>query len=363
MMRDVAILLIHLIVTVTRLFRPGGARSIAAESLLVKQQLLIVNRSRERAPNLRPSDRLIAGLCASLIRPARLVRTAIILKPTTILSFHRALVKRKYRLLFTPKNRGKPGPKGPSPELIAAIVGMKRRNPSFGYQRIADQVSLIFDIKIDKDVVRRVLAKHYWPAPGSGGPSWLTFLGHSKDSLWSVDLFRCESLILKSHWVMVVLDQFSRRIVGFAVHAEVLDGPTVCRMFNSIVGVSTGPQYLSSDNDPLFKFHRWKANLRILDVAEVKTVPYVPLSHPFVERLIGTIRREYLDQVPFWGALDLERKLLLFKQYYNHDRVHRGLDGAIPDARPANSGKKTARLDNYLWKSCCRGLYQLPIAA
>ena len=72
---------------------------------------------------------------------------------------HRELVKRKYHLLFTPNNRGKPGPKGPSPELISAIVEMKRRNPSFGYQRIADQISLVFEIEIDKDVVRRVLAR------------------------------------------------------------------------------------------------------------------------------------------------------------------------------------------------------------
>jgi len=77
---------------------------------------------------------------------------------------------------------------------------MKRRNPGFGYQRIADQISLIFDIEIGKDVVRRVLAKHYRPKSGPNGPSWLTFLGHSKDSLWSVDFFRCELLILKSHW-------------------------------------------------------------------------------------------------------------------------------------------------------------------
>ncbi len=197
-MRDLAILFIHFIVTVARLFGPGGARSVVAESLLVKHQLLILNRSRERAPDLRPSDRLIVGLCASLMRPARVLRSAIVLKPSTILSFHRALVKRKYRLLFTPRYRGKPGPKGPSPELISAIIEMKRRNPTFGYQRIADQISLVFEIDIDKDVVRRVLAKHYRPAPGTRGPSWLTFLGHSKDSLWSVDLFRCESLILKS---------------------------------------------------------------------------------------------------------------------------------------------------------------------
>jgi transposase InsO family protein len=297
------------------------------------------------------------------MRPPRLLRSAIVLKPSTILSFHRALVKRKYRLLFTPKTRGKPGPKGPSPELISAIIEMKRRNPSFGYQRIADQISLVFDIEIDKDVVRRVLARHYRSEPGSNGPSWLTFLGHSKDSLWSVDLFRCESLILKSHWVMVVMDQFTRRIIGFAVHAGVLDGPTVCHMFNSIISGSKSPRYLSSDNDPLFRFHQWNANLRILEVTEVKTVPYVPLSHPFVERLIGTIRREYLDQVIFWTARDLERKLLLYKEYYNRDRVHRGLDGAPPDAQSGRTDVEVARLNDYRWKHHCRGLYELPAAA
>jgi len=363
-MRHLTILFIHLIVTIARLLGPGGARSVVAESLLVKHQLLIINRSRERAPVLRPTDRLIVGLCAILMRPTRLLRSAIVLKPSTILSFHRALVKRKYRLLFTPKNFGKPGPIGPSPTLISAIVEMKRRNPSFGYQRIADQISLVFEIELDKDVVRRVLARHYRPANGSNGPSWLTFLGHSKDSLWSVDLFRCESMILKSHWVMVVMDQFSRRIVGFAVHAGTLDGPTVCRMFNSIIcGSATNPRYLSSDNDPIFRFRQWNANLRIIEVAQVKTVPYVPLSHPFVERLIGTIRREYLDQVPFWSARDLERKLLLFKHYYNHERAHRGLDGARPDEKSGSVDRKIARLDDYYWEKCCRGLYQLPAAA
>lgn len=226
-----------------------------------------------------------------------------------------------------------------------------------------DLAMLFVHVEIDKDVVRRVLAKHYRSQPGSNGPSWLTFLGHSKDSLWSVDLFRCESLILKSHWVIVVMDQYTRRIIGFAVHAGVLDGPTVCRMFNSIIDGSTNPRYLSSDNDPLFLFHQWNANLRILDVMEVKTVPYAPLSHPFVERLIGTIRREYLDHVPFWSARDLERKLTLFKTYYNRDRLHRGLDRAPPDERARITDRRIARLDDYRWETRCRGLYQLPAAA
>ena len=162
---------------------------------------------------------------------------------------------------------------------------------------------------------------------------------------------------------MVVIDHFTRRIIGFAVHAGVLDGPIVCCMFNSIIGGSTSPRYLSSDNDPLFAFHQWRANLRILEVTEVKTVPYVPLSHPFVERLIGTIRWEFLDQVPFWSALDLQRKLLLFKNYYNRDRVHRGLDRASPDEKGGITDRKIARLDDYRWETHCRGLYQLPAAA
>ena len=104
-------------------------------------------------------------------------------------------------------------------------------------------------------------------------------------------------------------------------------------------------------------------NLRILDVIEVKTVPYVPLSHPFVERLIGTVRREYLDQVPFWSARDLERKLVSFQDYYNKDRVHRGLNRAPAYEIIANTDHKIARLDDYRWRKRCRGLYQLPVAA
>jgi hypothetical protein len=95
-------------------------------------------------------------------------------------------------------------------------------------------------------------------------------------------------------------------------------------MFNHAITRQGVPSYLSSDNDPLFEFHRWKANLRVLDVDEVKTVPYTPTSHPFVERLIGTIRRDFLDHVLFWNAVDLESKLSVFGDYYNHERVHSG---------------------------------------
>ena len=206
---------------------------MVAESVLVKQQLLILNRSRQRSPNLRTSARLVAGLCALLIRPARLIRSAIVLKSSTLLSLHQALRNRKYRLLFSSQRRGRPGPKGPNKELLEAVVQMKQRNPTWGCPRIAQQIALAFDIPIDKDVVRRILARHYRPEQDSGGPSWLTFIGHLKDSLWSLDMFRCESATLRTHWVLAVMDQYTRRIIGFGVHAGVVDGVALCRMFNT----------------------------------------------------------------------------------------------------------------------------------
>src|SRR5271169_4578217 len=223
-MRNLAVLFIHLIATLARLLGPGGVRSIVAESLLLKHQLLIVNRSRQRAPNLSAWDRILAGWMALLVRPTRLLRSAIVLKPSTLLALHKAMSKQKYRMLFSPDRRRKPGPKGPSAELIRAVVEMKQRNPNWGCPRIAQQIALAFNIQIDKDVVRRILACHCRPGQTSGGPSWLTFLGHMKDSLWSMDLFRCESATLRTHWVLVVMDQFTRRIIGFGVHAGTVDG-------------------------------------------------------------------------------------------------------------------------------------------
>ena len=175
-MRHLVVLFIHFLATLVRLLGPGGVRSIVAESLLLKHQLLLLNRPRQRSPNLCAWDRIFAGGMALLMPPTRLLRSAIVLKPSTLLAFHKAMSKRKYRTLFSPNRLRKPGPKGPSAELIHAIVEMKQRNPNWGCPRIAQQIALAFHIQIDKDVVRRILARHYRPGQDSDGPSWLTFL-------------------------------------------------------------------------------------------------------------------------------------------------------------------------------------------
>jgi putative transposase len=330
-MKDLLLTLLHLAVLTAKLCGPGGVRAVIVENLLLKQQLIVLRRARQRVPNLTLSDRLLCGFGCLFLSPGRIRKVAIGVRPSTLLAFHQALVRRKYRRLFSssPCPR-KPGPKGPSEALIQAIVELKSRNPRFGCPRIARIISRTFGVDIDKNLVYRVLSKHVRPAPGGAGPSWLSFIGHTTDSLWSVDLFRCESIVLRSYWVLVVMDQFTRRIIGLGVHRGPVDGPSLCRMFNAVIYGQGAPRQLSTDHDPLFEAHRWTANLRILEIDEIKTVPHVPLSHPFVERLIGTMRREFLDQVLFWNACDLERKLADFQAYYNAARSHASLEGHTP---------------------------------
>jgi hypothetical protein len=155
--RDLAVLLLHLLATVARLAGPGGARSVVAESVLVKHLLLILNHGADEA-------------WPKGTEPGR----------------HRR--SRRH-------------------ETAKSHVGVST-------DRATDRFSLA--IPITKEVVRRILAVRYQPTPrpDSTGPSWLTVLGHTKDSLWSLDLFRCESAIVRTHWVLVVMDQCTRRIVG-----------------------------------------------------------------------------------------------------------------------------------------------------
>ena len=94
----------------------------------------------------------------------------------------------------------------------------------WGCPRIAEQIELAFGISMNKDVVRRILATHYHTSADGSGPSWLTFIGHSKDSLHSIDLFRYESAALRTYWVLVVMDQYTRRIIGFGIHAGIVNG-------------------------------------------------------------------------------------------------------------------------------------------
>jgi hypothetical protein len=157
-MKDVIYLLFNLLTTLEKLLRPGGSRTVIAENLLLKQQLIIHSRSRRRAPNLTTQDRTILGFLSLFLNPRRIAISAIPIRPSTLLSFHRALKKRKYRLLYSPRGGGKPRPKGPSKQVMPdtrgqslnAIVEIKQRNSGYGCPRIAQQISLAFGLDLER---------------------------------------------------------------------------------------------------------------------------------------------------------------------------------------------------------------------
>ena len=184
-MLEILELLIHFIATVIKLLKPGGVKVVMAETIAMKQQLIVMNRSRKRSPTLATRDRFLFGLLTMLIGRCRLQKIAVIIKPVTILAFHKSLVNQKYSLLYSNKKKKVLGRKSQDQALIDLVIDMKNRNPSFGYGRISMQIFEAFGISISRYAVGRILCINKHNLPTGDGPSWLTFIGHVKDSLWS----------------------------------------------------------------------------------------------------------------------------------------------------------------------------------
>ena len=345
-----------------QLLRSGGVYALASEMVILRTQLIALQRCRPRSPKLSPIQRLILACAAHFVPARRLRRVSIIIKPATILKFHRYLVNKKLSRLYSNKTQKKGRPPI-NPDIVHLVIEIKKKNPSFGCPRIAATVEDRTGVSISIESVRRILKRMNLTGPGNG-PSWLTFIGTQVNSLWSVDMFRVESIILKTHWVMLVMDQYSRKIIGYSVVCGAgLSGEDVCYMFNNIVPGKSPPKILSHDNDPLFHFHRWRNNLEQMEINEIWTIPFTPTSHPFVERAIGTTRREFLDQTLFWNAADLQNKLESFRTYFNSTRVHQGISGGCPGQKYSQVARKLASPNLLVWKKFCSGLYSLPVAA
>jgi len=344
-------------------FKSTGLDPIIAGTLLMKQQLLITRRRQLRSRRLTPLDLFLLGFWSLYLNSRQIVRAAVIVRPSTLLKFHALLKKRKYRLLYSSNKKGKPGPKGPSKDIIEVVIALKRGNPGFGFLRISQQISNTFGTAINNDVVRRISNDHGTSDNEGNSASWLSLLVHTKDSLWSTDLFLCKSIQLQTHWVLVVMNQYTRRIIGFGIQSGDVDGVTLCCMFNCAISKQDVPWYLSTDYDPLFRYHRWQANLRILEVAEIKSIPYTPTSHTFIERLIGMILRECFDRLFFCNTQALERKLESFAQYYNQHRLHQSLDGKSPVSANDIVYSQRKNLAQYAWMSHYHGLFKTQIAA
>jgi hypothetical protein len=171
-MKNLLLAVLRLVVATAKVCGPGGVRAVIAENLLLKQQLIVLRRGRQRAPQLTLNDRLLRAFGSLFLSSGRIRKLAIAMRPWTLLAFHRALVRRKYRRLFSLKPCCKtPRPKRPGEALVRAIVELKSRKSSVGCPRIACIISQTFRVDIDKKVVYRMLSKGCRPTTAETEPS------------------------------------------------------------------------------------------------------------------------------------------------------------------------------------------------
>ena len=305
-MKTLALLVIHVLTMAAQRVGPGGVKAIIAESVLLKHQQLIARRSVGKMLRLTTSDRFLCGFLVLFMHPGRIQKVAVVLKPATLTKFRRALLSCNYHRLFSTQKNRKPGPKGPSYDLVRVIVELKQRNARFGCPRIAQQINKAFGVNIDKDVVRRVLAKHYRPEPYDGEPSWLTFLRNTRDSLLSIPLFRRESVLPGIHSILLAIGQFTRTTIGCGISGRIFDQTVVCSRFDTAIPVIDASRLLKSIYDQPFSHHRCRKKL--LGVNRTRTVTILPRSPPVAERRTRTRRRKHHDYRSNYSAIHLEVK-------------------------------------------------------
>jgi hypothetical protein len=283
--------------------------------LLLKHQQVIARRSAGKTPKLTTSNRFLCGFLTLFMRPGRIRKTAVVLKPATLTKFRRALVSRSYHRLFLSRKNAKPGRKGPANDLVRVIVELKQRNAQFGCPRIAQQINKAFGINIDKDLVRRVLAKHYRPAPYDDGPSWLTVLRHTRDSLCSIALFQRKSILPTIHSILLAIGQFTRRLIGCGILGCHFDQLVVCSLSDAGIPVVDVSKSRSPIHDPPFSHHRCRRKL--LGVGHTRTVAIFPRAPPVAEPRMRTRRRKYHDYRSNYSAIGLGAEHGALNNYVN----------------------------------------------
>ena len=360
-MKPLALLVIHLLTTLAKRLGPGGAKAIIAESVLIKHQQLIARRSTGKTPRLTTSDRFLCGFLALFMRPGRIRKVAVVIKPATLTKFRSALLTRNYYRLFSSRKSAKPGPKGPSDDLVRVIVELKQRNTGFGCPRIAQQINKTFGMNIDKDVVRRVLAKHYRPASHDGGPSWLTFFRHTRDSLSSIALPRRESILTKFHSTLLTINQFIRPMIGFGLSGCNCYQAEVYSLVDDPIPVVDSSKPFDPVHNPPFLHHRCR--MKFWAVGRMQTVVLFPRPPPFTERRIRTRRRNQTDYRSDCGVIECELELKAFNDYCDLGFMPARLDEHRSIKPKRETALRHTEGQNLVRQMCCREKHENLIAA
>lgn len=312
-------LLLHLLRLLP--FLVGGHRQLALENLALRQQLAVYKRTASR-PKLRTLDRVLWVGLARVWTGWK--RALVIVSPDTVLRWQR----RRFREYWTQLSRRPTGGRPPvNAEITALVRKMAAANPLWGAPRIHGEL-LKLGIDVAERTVSRLIPKRC-PEPSQ---TWRTFLANHVRDLVSIDFFTAPTAGLRVLFVLVVLAHHRRRVV----HFNVTEHPTAAWTTQQIVDAfpdDSAPSYLLRDRDQVYG-QQFRHRVKGMWIEEVLTAPHSPWQNPFVERLIGSIRRECLNHVLVLGERHLRRVLIRYFTYYHQARTHLALEKDAPDLRP-----------------------------
>ncbi len=296
---------------------------LVAENLALRQQLNVLRRKVGR-PRLRRRDRVFWLWLARSWNGWR--DTLIVVKPATVVRWHR----QGFKYYWAWKSRHKGGRPTVAPEVRDLIRRMSRANPLWGAPRIHGEL-LKLGINISQATVGKYMVRH--PKPPS--QTWRTFLDNHVGNLVSVDFFTVFTVTFKVLFVFVVLAHDRRRVV----HFNVTGSPTAKWAGQQIVEAfpwDTAPRYLLRDRDGTYGLEFFD-RVRSMGISEVKTAARSPWQNPFVERMIGSVRRECLDHVIIFSESHVRRILRSYFHYYHASRTHLSLGKDAPEPRQVES--------------------------
>ncbi|HMC08729.1 MAG TPA: integrase core domain-containing protein [Actinomycetota bacterium] len=296
-------------------------RSLVFENLALRHQLAVLRRTASR-PRLRTSDRLFWVLLSRLW--IGWTDAVSVVQPATVIRWQRTGFKLFWKWR---SRRNGPGRPAVAPAVRGLIRRMSTANPLWGAPRIHGELQKL-GVEISQAAVSKYVVRHRRPP----SPSWRTFLDNHLGSLVSVDFFVVPTVMFKVLFVFLVLAHDRRRVV----HVNVTDAPTAQWTAQQIVEAfpwETAPRYLLRDRDAVYGVV-FSSRVQALGIREVKAAPRSPWQNPYVERLIGTLRRECLDHVVVLNETHLRRLLRDYLVYYHRVRTHLSLEKDSPEPRP-----------------------------
>lgn len=302
--------------------------SLATEILVLRQQLLVLNRTVKR-PNLRPQDRLFWVCLSRLWKDWR--DALIIVKPDTVIKWHRE----GFRLYWRWMSKAPIGRPTIDKEIRELIRRISSENPLWGAPRIQSELRLL-GLNVTEKTVAKYRVKHAKPP----SQTWKTFLANHANQIAAVDFFTIPTINFRVLYCFIVLLHGRRKIV----HFNVTTNPTAQWAAQQIIEAfpdDTSPRYLLRDRDSIYGAE-FRSRVKGMQIDEVVTAPHSPFQNPYAERVIGSIRRECLDHLIVLNEDHLRRILRSYFNYYHDSRPHQSLERNSPFPReiePPSQGK------------------------